>query len=124
MLRITLHLDGEKKTFYTDFISGYMFRKALELDEKRNKYLKKVLDQQETSREEQEELLNELYTFISEVFGKQFTPEQYEQGTDARRIVDQSWAIVHGIISQTLEPLSELEDDDSQKKKKSNRSSS
>ncbi|MBA4543856.1 MULTISPECIES: phage tail assembly chaperone G [Thermoactinomyces] len=121
MLKITLHLNGEKKTFSTNFISGYMFRRALELDEKRNKYLKKLLEEQEPSREEQEELLDELYTFISEVFGQQFSAEEYEKGTDARNIVDQSWAVVHGIINQTMEPFEGVADDDTQKKKSNRR---
>jgi hypothetical protein len=125
MLKITLRIDGETKTFSQDFISGYMFRKAIDLDEKRNKYLQKLLDQEnggKVTAEEQQALLDELYHFISEVFGGQFSAEEYEKGTDARQIVDQSWAIVHGIISQTMEPFEGL-DDDTQKKKSNRRKS-
>ncbi|MBN2910770.1 hypothetical protein JQC72_14815 [Polycladomyces sp. WAk] len=120
MLKIQLRLHGETKTYCQDFISGYLFRRALDLDDKRNKFLKKLLDQEngQDMTQEQEELLNELYHFVSEVFGGQFTPEEYERGTDAREIIDQSWAIVHGIINQVMEPLKELDDDEDVKKKK------
>ncbi|MBH8609398.1 phage tail assembly chaperone G [Thermoactinomyces sp. CICC 10521] len=122
MLKIKLRVNDETKTFSQDFISGYMFRKAIDLDEKRNKYLQKFLDQEnggKVTAEEQQALLDELYHFISEVFGGQFSAEEYEHGTDARQIVDQSWSIVHGIISQTMEPFEGLDDDT--EKKKSNR---
>lgn len=115
MLKIQLQLNGKTKTYTQDFISGYLFRKALLLSDKREKFLKKVMDEG-ASLEEQEALLDELYHFISEVFGGQFTPVEYEQGTDARRIVDQSWSILYGIISQVTEPLQEMNAGDTQKK--------
>lgn len=122
MLKIQLRHDGEMKTYSQDFISGYMFRRALDLDEKRNKYLQKLLDEEngkQATAEEQKKLLDHLFHFISEVFGEQFTAEEYERGTDARKIIDQSWAIVHGIISQTMEPFEGIDVDDTQKKKSS-----
>ncbi|SDY69554.1 phage tail assembly chaperone G [Thermoactinomyces sp. DSM 45892] len=115
MLKINLYLEGERKTFQTDFISGKKFRRALELDDKRNKYVKQNLDSESMDLVDSQELLDELYLFISQVFDNQFTTEQYEEGTDARRIINQSWAIVHSIISQTLEEIPT--DSDSKKNK-------
>lgn len=113
---LKLFLDGEWKEYKINFISGKMFRLALELDQKRNDYVRKMLDSQEGNREMMS-LLDELFAYICMVFGDQFTPEQYEEGTDARNIIDQSWAIVHGIISQTLEPLPVDEDSKKNMKK-------
>lgn len=119
MLTIELRIDGETKKITQDFISGFLFRKALELGDKRDKYLQKALAQEgQFPVDEQGAILNELYQFISEVFDKQFSAEEYERGTDARKVVDQSWEIVHGIISQTLDPMGEIEDEDGDKKKK------
>jgi hypothetical protein len=109
-MQLNLRINGEKKTFSVDFISGYMFRRALDLEEKRGKYLKKLIDEQgNVPAEEQDTLLNELYGFIAQIFDKQFTTDEYENGSDARSIVDQSWAIVNGIIGQVADPLAKLE---------------
>lgn len=116
MLSIKLRIDNQYKTFSTDFISGRMFRKALELDEKRNQYVKNVVSEVPATWHDMELLLNKLYQFIADLFGNQFTSQEYEDGTDARKIVDQSWMIVHGVIGQTMEPLSEIGTDDSKKK--------
>ncbi|PRX39523.1 hypothetical protein CLV97_12461 [Planifilum fimeticola] len=125
MLKITLRLNGETKTYTQDFISGYLFRKALLISDKREKFLKKVMDSETgATLEEQEELLDELYHFITEVFGNQFTVEEYERGTDARRVVDQSWEIVYRIISQVTGPLQELNVGNPTQKKKPHRKKS
>ncbi|SDY84822.1 phage tail assembly chaperone G [Thermoactinomyces sp. DSM 45892] len=117
MWEIKLYLDKEWKTFSTDFISGRMFRKSLELDDRRNKFLQKALEHKELDRVEQDQIVKELFSVITQVFDNQFSIEQYEEGTDARKIADQSWSIIHGIIGQTLEPLSSLasEEDDLKK---------
>ncbi|WP_416729198.1 phage tail assembly chaperone G [Fictibacillus sp. JL2B1089] len=107
-MQLTLRINDEKKTFSVDFISGYMFRRAIDLEEKRGKFLKKLIEEG-VSAEEQKALLNELYGFIVQIFDKQFTTDEYENGSDARRIVDQSWAIVNGIIGQVSNPLGKLE---------------
>ncbi|SFT04074.1 phage tail assembly chaperone G [Marininema halotolerans] len=121
MLTITLRIKGEERKFSQDFISGYLFRKALELDSKRSKYLKKVLENSEAGEdesdlhEEQDKLLSHLFNFICIVFDQEFTPEEYEAGTDARKLMDQSWMIVHGIINQVTEPLEDEGEDDKKK---------
>ncbi|MCS1351146.1 phage tail assembly chaperone G [Mechercharimyces sp. CAU 1602] len=119
MLKIELQFDGEKKMYMADFISGRMFRRALDLVDKQQKFLKKMSELEETEeiQEEQQELLDELFLVISEVFTKQFTPQEYEAGTDARHLTNQSWAIVYGIVNQVFSPLSE--DGNGDKKKKS-----
>lgn len=125
MLKIELRLNGEKKTYRQDFISGYLFRKALQLGDKQSKYIKKMMETQEPeSIEEQEEMLDKLFHFITEVFEGKFTAEEYERGTDARKIVDQSWDIVNSIVGQVMDPIGEDETVDGKKKKKSNRKSS
>lgn len=126
MLKIQLWHDGEMKTYTQNFISGYMFRRALDLDLERAEFVQKFLGQNTVDQamvEAQKKLLDNLFHFISEVFGGQFTAEEYERGTDALQIMDQSWAIVHGIINQTMEPLNGLTnpDDDTQKKKSNRR---
>lgn len=109
MLKIVLHINGEKKEFTQDFISGRMFRKAVDMSEKQTTYLlkaeKAVKKNEQISRADQNKLLDELYHFVSEVFGNKFSAEEYEDGTDARQIVDQSWGIVHQIVSQTMDPI-------------------
>lgn len=119
MLKIKLRLNGETKVFAQDFISGYLFRRAVDLDDKRNKYMKEVLETQgDISAEQQTALLDELYSFIVAVFDERFTVEEYEKGSDARQIIDQSWSIVHGIIGQVMEPLNQDGDGNDNKKKK------
>ncbi len=122
---VKLRINRETKTFSQDFISGYMFRRALDLEEKRGEFLKKLLENEgNVSAVEQEEILNELYGFIVEVFDKQFTADEYENGSDARHVVNQSWAIVNGIIGQVANPLAKLESSNNAKnnEKKKNHS--
>lgn len=125
MLKVELRfksVEGDKtktytKTYRQDFISGYLFRKALQLGDKQNKYIQRMMEtQQAESIEEQETLLDELFHFITEVFEGKFTAEEYERGTDARKIVDQSWDIVNGIIGQVMDPIGDGEDGGKKKK--------
>lgn len=119
MLKIKLRLNGEDKEFTQDFISGYLFRRAVDLDDKRNKYMQEVLKTQgDIPAEKQKALLDELYDFVSTVFDQKFTAEEYEKGSDARQIIDQSWAIVHGIIGQVMEPLNQPGGNGNNKKKR------
>lgn len=119
MLKIKLRLNGETKEYYQDFISGYLFRRAVDLDDKRNRYMQELLETQgDIPAEKQKALLDELYNFVSTVFDGKFTADEYEKGADARQIIDQSWAIVHGIIGQVMEPLNKSEGGNGNKKKK------
>lgn len=119
MLKIKLRLSGETKEYTQDFISGYLFRRAVDLDDKRNKYMQEVLKTQgDIPAEKQKALLDELYDFVSTVFDQKFTAEEYEKGADARQIIDQSWAIVHGIIGQVMEPLNQPDGNGNNKKKR------
>ncbi|MBD1373713.1 hypothetical protein IC620_15310 [Hazenella sp. IB182357] len=116
MLKIKLNIDGENKTFTQDFISGRMFRKAIELEEEQNQHLAKIQKQSDIPVSESIKLIEALYHFICEVFDKQFTLEQYEDGIDARKIMDHSWTIVNAIIGQVIDPLG-LDESDEDKKK-------
>lgn len=125
MLKIELRINGEKKTYRQDFISGYLFRKALQLGDKQNKYIQRMMETQKPEPiEEQETLLDELFHFITEVFDGKFTAEEYERGTDARKIVDQSWDIVNSIVGQVMEPIGEDDIGGGKKKRRSSRKTS
>lgn len=125
MPKIELRINGEKKTYRQDFISGYLFRKALQLGDKQNKYIQRMMEAQKPeSIEEQETLLDELFHFITEVFDGKFTAEEYERGTDARKIVDQSWDIVNSIVGQVMEPIGEDDIGGGKKKRRSSRKTS
>lgn len=119
MLKITLRLNGDTKEYTQDFISGYLFRRAVDLDDKRNKYMQEVLQTKgDIPAEKQTALLDELYDFVSHVFDRKFTAEEYEKGSDARQVIDQSWAIVHSIIGQVMEPLNQGGNGNNKKKRK------
>ncbi|TCP32187.1 hypothetical protein EV207_101165 [Scopulibacillus darangshiensis] len=70
-MEITLKIDGKDKKFAQHFVSGYYFRKALELSKEEEK---KGLDLK---------LIDKYVDFVCEVFGNQFTSEDYTNGVNA-----------------------------------------
>lgn len=77
MLKITLRqADGTKKTYSQDFISGRMFRRTIEIQ--------KLMQ----AKPSDPDTLNETYNYFSEVFGNQFTAEEFEDGIDSREMTN------------------------------------
>lgn len=90
VLKITLRQeDGTERTYSTDFISGKMLRRAMEI--------RKEL----TQIAENPDALNEVYAYFSDAFGKQFTAEQFEEGIDSREMTDTLAHYINAIISKT-----------------------
>lgn len=82
-MEITLLIDGEEKSFTQSFVSAKYYRKSLKL-------LKKL----EESETDQEATLNEQYELIVDIFEKQFTADQLENGLDARKVDEVLWDII------------------------------
>lgn len=74
MIKITIKIDGKDKTFTQDFISGRMFRKTLSV----RKLFAENLD---------ETLLDELVGYVVDLYGKQFTIDEFYEGVDARKLL-------------------------------------
>jgi len=94
MLQISLRQeDGTTKTFKQDFISGRMFRRTVEIQ----KLMKEQGGEPET--------LTEVYGFFSEVFGNQFSPEEFEDGIDSRKMIDTILKYINSIIGRASDAL-------------------
>lgn len=75
-MQLTLRINGENKTFTADFISARMFRRAVEMQ----KHFR--------GGELDENTLDEMVGFVTEVFGKQFTIDDVYDGVEASKIID------------------------------------
>lgn len=74
MLKITLNIKGEEKTFTPTFISGRVFRNTLKLAK---------IDVNKVD----ENMSDEFAKYICDVFGNKFTIDEFYDGIDAREIL-------------------------------------
>jgi len=89
-MKITLRIDGQNKEFVQEFIPARMFRKTMEIQAKLGKGFN-------------EKDLDSTVSFMVDVFGNQFTIDQFYDGLDARNLVK----TVVGIINEIVEGSSE-----------------
>jgi len=92
-LEITLRIDGQEKTFVTDFVSARMFRKTLEIG--------KQLDNGVTDPQD----LDKVVDYVVDLFGKQFTRDNFYDGLPANKLVSTVVSMANGIISESNEKL-------------------
>jgi hypothetical protein len=97
-MKITLRIEGENKTFTQDFIPGRVFRKTLEMQKK----LGGKID---------ETTLDAMVDYVTEVFGKQFSSDQFYDGIDARKIIPTIIGCVNEIVSGASEAVGADPDD-------------
>ncbi|WP_193432322.1 phage tail assembly chaperone G [Caenibacillus caldisaponilyticus] len=92
-MELTLMIDGKKKTFTTGFISAMMYRKTLVMSKKLNK---NTFDEND---------LDAIVDFIVELFGKQFTRDEFYHGLAANKLEQTVMDCINGIISGGNEAL-------------------
>lgn len=91
-MEITLKIKGEDKTFVQNFVSGYFFKEALKLsaEEEKKGFDIKMLDRE--------------IDFIVDVFGKQFSREDFYNGVDATKLMSEVRRILaHEILGVPTE---------------------
>ena len=71
-MEVTIKINGKDKTFKTDFISARMFKKTEELQRRADN--KEDID------------LDEVVQYIVDVFGNQFTVDEFYDGVDVADI--------------------------------------
>lgn len=91
-MKITLRIEGTDKAFTQDFVSGRIFRKTLEMQ----KLLGKGVD---------ENTLDTFVDYVVELFGRQFTQDQFYDGIDARVIIDKIVSCIDEIINGASEAV-------------------
>jgi|SRR5690625_175106 len=74
-MKLELIIDGEKKIFTTNFVSGRHFRKVMEYDEK--------IDYSDIGIDETDELVG----FVCEVFDNQFTVDEFYDGIPSNQVI-------------------------------------
>lgn len=92
-LTIVLKLEGKEKKFVTpDFINGLMFRKAAD-----------VAAIYETGSIYDPNDLDGMISFVCELFNHQFTIDEFEEGTDSRKLM----ATIYGVANFVMGNIAE-----------------
>lgn len=92
-MQITLRVNGENKTYTTDFISARMFRRAIELQ----KHFKDGnLD---------ENTLDGMVGFVVEVYGKQFTIDQFYDGIQSDKLISTITQTINAVVGRSTKAL-------------------
>lgn len=95
-MKITLNIDNKNREFVTPFISGRKLRDTFKLAKmaSTNDYDEKILD--------------EMVKYIVDMFGKQFTFDQFYDGIEANKIMPTFTDLVNeitGALNQKAEQL-------------------
>lgn len=85
-MKITLNINGKDKDFATPFISGRKLRNTFAMSKKIEN-----LKQDET-------MLDEMVTYIVDIFGNQFDLNQFYDGIEANKIIPTFTQLVEEII--------------------------
>lgn len=101
-MQITLLIEGQKKPFTQDFISGRMFRKAIEMQ----KHFKDGID---------ENTLDEMVGFVVDAYGKQFTIDEFYDGIESNKLIETITGTINAIIGRSTKALGVDENDPNQK---------
>ena len=91
-MKVVLRIEGQEKEFVQSFVAGRMFRKTLEIQKKLTERLTP-------------ELLDEFVQYSVDLFGNQFTLEEFYDGVDARVIVETILGFVNEIINGASEAV-------------------
>ncbi|CAM5794828.1 phage tail assembly chaperone G [Brevibacillus borstelensis] len=102
-MQITLRIDGENQTFTQDFISGRMFRRAIEMQ----KHFQDGTKMDENT-------LDEMVGFVTEVYGKQFTIDQFYDGIHSNKLIATVTKTINAVVGRGTEALGVDESDPNQ----------
>jgi hypothetical protein len=109
-LSITLKIDGKDKRFVTpSFIPGKLFRQASEISDE---FEKGNVDKVN---------FDKYFQFVCDVFENKFDIEQFENGMDARKILNTVYATTHYVIGNVeiaIQMLSDAESKNDQSESK------
>ncbi|MCM3736449.1 hypothetical protein M3215_11595 [Bacillus cytotoxicus] len=99
MKKITLLINDKEKTFNPPaFVPGLLGRKAAELEDK---YLSPT--GQENNKATQSEVLDTFVDFVCLAYGNVFTPEEFYNGIDSRKMYTTIMELLSGITKETAE---------------------
>lgn len=87
-ISLKLEINGEEKTFTCTKVKGILLRKTAAITKTFNKM----------SEELNEEEIDELVDYIVEIFNKQFTRDEYYEGTDISDVVGNIQNVAQTII--------------------------
>lgn len=90
-MEITLRINGEHKTFTTDFISGRMFRRSIEMQ----KHFKSGTDLDEQT-------LDEMVGFVVDAYGKQFTIDQFYDGIPSDQLISTITKTINAVVGRVV----------------------
>lgn len=93
MLTIELRKENGMKTYTQDFISGRMFRKTIEIQKlfRMNDEGKNVID---------ETHIDALVNYVVDLFGKQFTIDEFYDGVQAKELISTIMRCVQEVTGQ------------------------
>lgn len=98
MLKIELHqTDGSTKTYTQTFVSARMFREAITMQK---------LFQEEIT----ETTVDKLVSFVVDVFGKQFTVDEFYDGVESSELMNEVIKAINSVTNKL--PASEGGNDD------------
>lgn len=92
-MQITLRIDGKDKVFRQDFISGRMFRRTIEIQKMfhTNEEGKNAID---------EAHIDALIGYITELFDKQFTIDQFYDGIQASKLMSTITDCIQSVVAE------------------------
>jgi hypothetical protein len=85
-MKITLKIDNKDREFATPFISGRKLRNTFAMSKKVN------------TTKQDETMLDEMVNYIVDIFGNQFTLDQFYDGIEANKIIPTFTNLVEEII--------------------------
>lgn len=95
-MKITLNIDKKDREFITPFISGRKLRNTFAISKKIE-----GLKQDET-------MLDEMVNYIVDIFGNQFTLDQFYDGMEAKKIIPTFMDLVEEITGVTNNKIQQL----------------
>ncbi|MBV2197458.1 hypothetical protein KQR56_10085 [Bacillus velezensis] len=88
-MQLTLKINGEDKVFVAPFIKGRLLRNAIQLSKETN------------FDELTEETLDKLVNYVVEVYGKQFTQDDFYDGISAPDMITTITETIHQVVGTT-----------------------
>lgn len=89
-MKLELLINSKKTMFHTGFISGMIFRNAIQIQKRVQNDGLEI------------ELLDDLVAFVVNVFGSQFTIDQFYEGVEATKIFDTIMDIILFCINGSM----------------------
>ncbi len=103
-MEITLRIDNKPKKITQDFVSGRMFRRTLELEK-----AWRERDQEDPIAE-----LDLMADYVSEVFNRQFSPDEYLDGVESHQAVSEFMRVKLEVQSGRLEAFGVKPDEETE----------